>query len=232
MGKYQALTDYLAKYGDDDWIVSFVEIERLIGFDLPKSAFQHRTWWANSGGTQVHQNAWLSVGWRVANADPSSQTVTFKRHARKSDDEDYSMEERSIRERRISFLRSKRLAAQDNMGVVSVILDWRWARLSDADALEILPTDSAIVQLVQPDQAGARIVGQVDDLQSFASELEPSDKDNSPALLAYVLGANVVLKTGATERIADFDNQDELDLVELSIQTGLRMDGLDVLILT
>ena len=46
MGKYDPLRDYLRKQKADDLELSFVEMERKIGYMLPKSA-NVPSWWAD-----------------------------------------------------------------------------------------------------------------------------------------------------------------------------------------
>ena len=41
MGKYDSLEKYLANYGKEEIIMTFADIERIIGFSLPASAVNH-----------------------------------------------------------------------------------------------------------------------------------------------------------------------------------------------
>ncbi|MDJ0931074.1 hypothetical protein [Breoghania sp.] len=79
MAKYDPLKQHLAGLADFEWTASFDEIEGVLGSPLPASATTHRTWWANSGGLLVHQEAWLTAGWRVRQVDISRRYVTFQR---------------------------------------------------------------------------------------------------------------------------------------------------------
>ncbi|WP_321500073.1 hypothetical protein [Breoghania sp.] len=79
MAKYDPLKLHLAQLPDFEWTAGFDEIERILGGALPASATAHRTWWANSGGLLVHQEAWLTAGWRVRQVDISRRQVTFQR---------------------------------------------------------------------------------------------------------------------------------------------------------
>lgn len=56
----------------------FEEIERIIEAELPRSAFTHRAWWANTP-THAQANAWVSAGWRVDAIDFEKDTVVFIR---------------------------------------------------------------------------------------------------------------------------------------------------------
>lgn len=83
MGKYTPLAIYLQEIplGQDRIVLSFAEIEKIIGNELPPSAYKHRPWWANERiGTHVWAHAWLKAGWRVDSVDLGSQRVSLVRH--------------------------------------------------------------------------------------------------------------------------------------------------------
>lgn len=79
MSKYEPLREHLARLEDVVWAAKLNEVEEIIGSSLPKSAREHRTWWANSGGSLVHQNAWLDAGWRVERTDLMRDVIVFRR---------------------------------------------------------------------------------------------------------------------------------------------------------
>ncbi|WP_417693920.1 hypothetical protein [Roseibium sp.] len=79
MAKYEPLRAHLVQLEGLTWTAKLVEIESILGSRLPNSAVRHRTWWANSGGNLVHQNAWLEAGWRVDKADLARGAVMFRR---------------------------------------------------------------------------------------------------------------------------------------------------------
>ncbi len=79
MSKYEPLREHLARLDDVVWAAKLEEVEQIIGSSLPKSAREHRTWWANSGGSLVHQNAWLDAGWRVERTDLMRDVIVFRR---------------------------------------------------------------------------------------------------------------------------------------------------------
>lgn len=78
MGKYSPLGDYLVKQAGVSIDLTFQEIERILGFLLPASAYQHRAWWAN---TESHPQAgaWRNVGWKVTSVDFASRQVSLAR---------------------------------------------------------------------------------------------------------------------------------------------------------
>ncbi|WP_306142519.1 hypothetical protein [Roseibium sp. MMSF_3412] len=79
MSKYEPLREHLARLEDVVWAAKLDELEDILGTNLPKSAREHRTWWANSGGSLVHQNSWLDAGWRVERTDLMRDVIVFRR---------------------------------------------------------------------------------------------------------------------------------------------------------
>ncbi|WP_153770387.1 hypothetical protein [Labrenzia sp. CE80] len=79
MSKYDPLREHLARLEDVVWAAKLGDLESILGSGLPKSAREHRTWWANSGGSLVHQNSWLDAGWRVERTDLPRDVVVFRR---------------------------------------------------------------------------------------------------------------------------------------------------------
>lgn len=75
MSKYTSLEQFLLSSGKDCINMNFSEIEKILGFDLPKSAYTYDAWWANGGHSQA--NAWLDAGYKVERANPKEQTVCF-----------------------------------------------------------------------------------------------------------------------------------------------------------
>jgi hypothetical protein len=76
MGKYDPLRDLLASRQLDEVVLTFGEVEKLVG-PLPPSAHEHRAWWAND--SKVQAQAWRSAGWHVAAVDQTTERVTFAR---------------------------------------------------------------------------------------------------------------------------------------------------------
>ncbi len=80
MAKYDPLRDYLRRQKTDDLELTFVELERKIGYMLPKSASLPQ-WWAkttDAATPPVQQKAWSDAGFDavlIAGAD----RVRFRR---------------------------------------------------------------------------------------------------------------------------------------------------------
>ena len=81
MSKYEPLPQFLASARGTTHRLSFREIERILGFKLPKSAYQHEAWWSNNATGHSHAQAWLKVGWRTEAVDLVERKVTFQRSA-------------------------------------------------------------------------------------------------------------------------------------------------------
>ncbi len=78
MSKYDPLGEYLAKQTTSPITLTFKQVEDVLGFPLPQSAYNHRPWWAN-GASQA--NIWLSRGWRTEKVDMGGNQVTFRRYS-------------------------------------------------------------------------------------------------------------------------------------------------------
>jgi hypothetical protein len=79
MSKYEALPQFLARADRAAQRMSFSEIERVLGFKLPASAYQHEAWWSNNATGHSHAQAWLESGWRTEAVDLAGRKVTFCR---------------------------------------------------------------------------------------------------------------------------------------------------------
>lgn len=81
--RYSALARYLQDITDDKMEITFRfdEIEKIIGHQLPATARQHRSWWANDSVGHVQSRQWLNAGWNVTRLNVSEEIVTFVRMA-------------------------------------------------------------------------------------------------------------------------------------------------------
>lgn len=65
MSKYDPLSGHLRRQRQDELVLSFAEIERILGAMLPKSATKPQ-WWLNREDPQtphVHGKAWRDAGY-------------------------------------------------------------------------------------------------------------------------------------------------------------------------
>ena len=84
MSKYEPLPQFLDSVGKSAHRMSFTEIERIIGFKLPKSAYEYEAWWSNNPSGHSHSRTWIEAGWRTESVDLTARKVTFLRSARTS----------------------------------------------------------------------------------------------------------------------------------------------------
>lgn len=78
--KYQALQYHLRRRNGRAEMLSFEDIEAIIGKALPQSAVKHRSFWANDyRDYHSHARAWMGAGYRVAYVDREQKVVRFER---------------------------------------------------------------------------------------------------------------------------------------------------------
>jgi len=79
--KYAPLARYLSQQPRalDRLMLTFEEIEKIIGADLPAAARNHRAWWANDTTAHVQSAQWLDVSWRVVSINMNEERVIFAR---------------------------------------------------------------------------------------------------------------------------------------------------------
>ena len=77
-GEYRALYTYLEHRYASVVVLTFEQIEALLGFALPTPARTERGWWTNSVDTQRHSAAWTGAG-RTAAPNLGAGTITFER---------------------------------------------------------------------------------------------------------------------------------------------------------
>lgn len=84
MSKYEPLPQFLSRNGAEIRRMSFREIESVLGFKLPASAYEHEAWWSNNERGHSHARAWLRSGWRTESVDLAGRKVTFRRLVRRA----------------------------------------------------------------------------------------------------------------------------------------------------
>ena len=74
--EYLALTTFLTNSGKESIKIAFNEIEEILDFKLPDSAYKHPTLWSN---TKSHPIAfgWLNAGYFSRRVNMSEQTIEF-----------------------------------------------------------------------------------------------------------------------------------------------------------
>ena len=77
----RAFYDYLERRYATTVVLTFLDIEALLGFSLPNAARSDRTWWTGTVvGADRHTEAWAAAR-RTATPNLSVQTVAFERAA-------------------------------------------------------------------------------------------------------------------------------------------------------
>jgi hypothetical protein len=79
MGKYLPLTEFLRKQVENEVVMTFAQIERVIDAKLPPKAQKHRAWWSNSPSNSVMTKAWLDAGFRSERVDMQGRRLVFRR---------------------------------------------------------------------------------------------------------------------------------------------------------
>ena len=75
--KYHFLHEYLRQQNENEFNLTFREIEHLLGGPLPTSARTQRAWWSNRSRGAVQATAWMGAGYHVKTVDLETEQVTF-----------------------------------------------------------------------------------------------------------------------------------------------------------
>jgi hypothetical protein len=75
--KYHPLFEHLLFSGQGLIVMSFTEIEAVIGAPLPPSARKREEWWSNSPSGHSQARAWRRANYRASKVNLAGQTVTF-----------------------------------------------------------------------------------------------------------------------------------------------------------
>jgi hypothetical protein len=79
MGKYEPLTHYLENRSEEIWDARFSDVERVLGFALPRSAHEYPAWWANQEPGHSQTRGWRDAGWETGGIDLAAKKVRFRR---------------------------------------------------------------------------------------------------------------------------------------------------------
>jgi len=78
VSKYDPLKDYLKKIPKSETL-TYEKIEKILGFTLPKSAYNYSAWWSNNEGhMHSHAKSWLEAGMKTNSIKPG-ESVSFTR---------------------------------------------------------------------------------------------------------------------------------------------------------
>ncbi len=77
--KYRPLFDYLRFNEQDKVLITFEEIEAILGKALPNSAKTTHAWWSNRSKGGLQAESWMDAGYRVVDFDISGKYVVFQK---------------------------------------------------------------------------------------------------------------------------------------------------------
>ena len=89
MAKYDRLKEYLMNSGKEAIEISFAEIENILQFPLPSSAYVHNAWWSNNGHS--HARTWTDAGYKVASVRLKDKTIKFTKNLRTTKIEEHKV---------------------------------------------------------------------------------------------------------------------------------------------
>lgn len=81
-GKYTPLESYLIALpkSQKEARLSFEQIEAILKFKLPSSAYEDERWWLREKeGNHVNLRAWTNAGWRVESVDVNKKLARLVR---------------------------------------------------------------------------------------------------------------------------------------------------------
>src|SRR4051794_27736821 len=79
MSKFEPLKRFLDGLPTSERRMTFREVEKVLGFELPPSARRHRPWWSNNPSNSAMTKAWLAAGYQTEQVDMAGETLVFKK---------------------------------------------------------------------------------------------------------------------------------------------------------
>lgn len=78
MGKYDPLGSYLKSRTTEEVLLTFGEIEAIIGCPLPESQ-KFAAWWSNNPTNNVMTRVWLAAGFETQRVDLAGRKLVFRK---------------------------------------------------------------------------------------------------------------------------------------------------------
>ena len=75
--KYQPLLKYLQQSDRVEVVLTFADIETLMGVSLPESARHNRAWWSNRSKGALQATAWMGAVYLVKDLNFLDEQITF-----------------------------------------------------------------------------------------------------------------------------------------------------------
>src|SRR5881275_58125 len=79
MSKYSIFGVYLANIPEKQIKMSFEQIEKILGFALPPTAYKQRAWWSNNSSNNVMTRVWRKAHFRTEDVDMVKRQLVFRR---------------------------------------------------------------------------------------------------------------------------------------------------------
>ncbi|MFB7157994.1 MULTISPECIES: hypothetical protein [unclassified Lysinibacillus] len=76
--KYLQLQQFLKSNGSECITLSFGNIEMILGFKLPDSAYKYSAWWSNNIGSHTQAHSWVDAGYKTQSIQLGNQVI-FKK---------------------------------------------------------------------------------------------------------------------------------------------------------
>ncbi len=77
--KYLRLQQFLLANGSDRIMLSFENIEMILGFKLPESAYKYSAWWSNHIGSHTQAHSWIDAEYKTE-AVQLGKHIVFAKH--------------------------------------------------------------------------------------------------------------------------------------------------------
>ena len=103
MSKYDSLGHFLADNEFNEVRMTFEDIEKVLGFELPERSQHIRAWWSNNPSNNVMTKAWLAAGYKTEQVDIEGRKLVFRRirpRAAKASDKPSTPEGKELKPRR------------------------------------------------------------------------------------------------------------------------------------
>ena len=79
MTKYEPLTHYLQQQSGNV-TMTYSEIEKILGQQLPPSASEYQEWWGNDDETHPQSMSWKKANYRVSIINLGNSVTFSRRH--------------------------------------------------------------------------------------------------------------------------------------------------------
>ncbi len=93
MSKYAPFGDFLDRQKNDQVQLSFDQVEKVLGFRLPQSAYSQRAWWSNNSDNNVMTKVWRRAHFLTKSVDMEKRVIVFARQKLKPSEPPMSKEQ-------------------------------------------------------------------------------------------------------------------------------------------